>query len=52
MSIGRSGRVSHCFSLAAGARQGEILSPLPFAIFIDAIVDLVKTLIEHWFKQG
>jgi len=38
-----NGQVSHCFSLAAGVRQG-VLSPLLFAIFIDTVVDRVKTL--------
>jgi len=38
-------RVSHCFSLAAGVRQGGGLSPLLFAIFIDTVVERVnKTL--------
>jgi len=38
-----NGRVLHCFSLAAGVRQG-VLSPLLFVTFIDTIVDWVKTL--------
>jgi len=38
-----NGRVSHCFSLAAGVRQG-VMSPLLFAIFIDTVVVRVKTL--------
>jgi len=37
-------RVSHCFSLAAGLRQGGVLSPLLFAIFIDTVVERVRTL--------
>jgi len=39
-----NGRVSHCFSLAAGVRQGGVLSPLLFITCIDTIVDRVKTL--------
>jgi len=39
-----NGQVSHCFSLAAGVRQGGVLSPLLFAICIDTIVERVKTL--------
>jgi hypothetical protein len=39
-----NGHVSHCFSLAAGVRQGGVLSPLLFAIFIDTIVDRIKTV--------
>jgi len=38
-----NGRVSHCFSLTAGVRQGGVLSPLLFAICIDTI-DRVKIL--------
>ena len=30
---------SHFFSLLAGVRQGGVLSPLLFAIFIDSLVD-------------
>jgi len=41
--IGWNGRVSHCFSLAAGMRQGGLLSPLLLAILIDTIVDRAKT---------
>jgi len=36
------GRVSHCLSLTAGVRQGGVLSPFMFAIFIDTIVERVK----------
>jgi len=36
--------LSHCFSLAAGVRQGGDLSPLMFAVVIDTIVDRVNTL--------
>jgi len=41
---GTAMQVSHCFSLAAGVRQGEVLSPLLFAIFIDTVAERVKTL--------
>ena len=33
---------SHFFNLLAGVRQGGVLSPLLFAIFIDGLVDKVK----------
>jgi len=36
------GHVSHFYKLLAGVRQGGVLSPFLFAIFIDDIVDRVK----------
>ena len=39
-----NGYVSHFFNLTAGVRQGGVLSPLFFAIFIDQLVDRVKTV--------
>ena len=34
---------SHFFSLLAGVRQGGVLSPILFAIFIDSLVDKVRS---------
>jgi len=39
-----NGHVSHFFNLSAGVRQGGVLSPLFFAIFIDQLVDRVKSV--------
>ena len=38
------GHVSQFFNLIAGVRQGGVLSPLFFAIFIDQLVERVKSL--------
>jgi hypothetical protein len=39
-----NGHVSHFFQLIVGVRQGGVLSPLLFAIFIDNIVSRVKSV--------
>ena len=39
-----NGHVSQFFNLIAGVRQGGVLSPLFFAIFIDQLVERVKSL--------
>jgi hypothetical protein len=39
-----NGHVSSFFQLLSGVRQGGVLSPLFFAIFIDKIIDVVKTV--------
>ena len=39
-----NGHVSHFFNLIVGVRQGGVLSPLFFAIFIDQLVDRVKSV--------
>lgn len=39
-----NGHVSHFFHLIVGVRQGGVLSPLFFAIFIDQLVDKVKSV--------
>ena len=39
-----NGHVSQFFYLIAGVRQGGVLSPLFFAIFIDQLVERVKSL--------
>jgi len=37
-----NGSVSYFFRLLAGVRQGGVLSPYLFAMFIDSVVDKVK----------
>jgi len=45
------GHFSAFYSLTAGVRQGGVLSPFLFAVFIDGVVDKVKTTIGDaiWF---
>ena len=38
-----NGCISHFFRLEAGVRQGGVLSPFLFAVFIDSIVERVKS---------
>jgi len=47
------GYVSHFFSLSAGVRQGGVLSPFLFAIFVDSLVDKVRaTGVGCYFKSA
>jgi len=39
------GQYSSFYKLTAGVRQGGVLSPLLFAIFIDGIVNKIKCLV-------
>jgi hypothetical protein len=37
------GQLSRFFRLAAGVRQGGVLSPTLFSIYIDGVIDNVKS---------
>jgi len=38
-----NGHNSHYFQLLAGVRQGGVLSPFFFAVFIDSVVEKIKS---------
>ena len=43
--VKQNGSVSYFFRLLAGVRQGGVLSPSLFAVFIDSVVDKVKATV-------
>jgi len=40
------------FSVNCGVRQGGVLSPILFSIYVDDLVDLLRQRLRIWHKSG